>query len=756
MDKIIASATSVQEKLKALEQSCKGLNQQEIEGVYKHIHTLGEDSLVLLNQAQKINFGNIFSDLQLFKRVRESIRELDQICIYLNYLNDRIQGYRGFLKELGFQSEKLIMEFRQRGNILQKLHLDTQDLSIQRQMIGLIIKLCPKDLSFNPELFQLMLIPFKCLQQQNRQDIELLDSLASVLLSQCDGKGEADQNQVHDWMCLISGIVQHAYEGNTLGLNILLSKIKQDYLSDLLISNKNYMLDNYFKNSQDTIKIFQGLTSHSISQEAIFIIKTVSQMFYDILKDQNDEQYLHILREVYQEFILTKILENLQMLQLTYEIIDLLLFYIIGMSSIDQEPFKRSIKLMVSRLTLNASLKFNTTDYITPRFQFLQMINYNYKQLNQIEDFHKIYKYFEEKSQEKYKYTQINKCYPWEFPTVKSQITPKSSLQQRDSKDFVGLENLTNTCFMNSILQSLYMTESFRKFVLQMQIPNSILQLTPQTSLWNCLKKLFTQLTYQNYGYCSPYELKRSLRQPYCNTNDQQDVGEFVHHFLEDLFEVTPNEAFKTTIGNLFFGYQRQIIKCYNCVKPQPNYGYKEKFLGIDLHFNKQNNIDIISMIKKAYEEEQIEFTCERCRQKTNKIYKSQQLLQLPSVLFMTLHRFTYDQNSQTMTKILTKVPFQFQIDFREAFPSNHLNSQDSVYNLYAFIVHLGKNSSSGHYICYARQLNKSDTWIAFDDTMISVFQLSSKQLDEELIVEESPYLLFYQNLSGQPLIFNN
>ncbi|CAD8208947.1 unnamed protein product [Paramecium pentaurelia] len=755
MDKIIASATSVKEKLKALEQSYKVLNQQEIEGVYKHIHTLGEDSLVLLDQAQKINFGYIFNDLQLFKRVSESIRELDQICMYLKYI-DRNYVQKAYLKELGFQSEKLIMEFRQKGNILQKMHLDTQDLKIQRQMIEMIIKLCPKDLSFNPELFQLMLIPFKCYQQLNPKDNDLLDNLASVLLQQCNGQGQANQNQVHDWLVLISGIIQHAYEGNTQGLHILLKKISQDYLSELLIRHKNYMLDNYFKNSQDTIKIFQGLVSHTICQEAIFIIKTVSQMFYNIVKDQNNSYYLDILREVYKEFILTKILENLQMISLAIDILDLLLFYIIGMSQIDNESFLRSINLMINSLTLTASLRFQSRDFITPRYQFLQIIRQNYHSLNQIEEFQRIYTIFKEKSFEQTKYISQSNYQSWEFQNLKNQSTNNYSLQQRDSKDFVGLENLTNTCFMNSILQSLYMTESFRKFVLQMQFPDSNLQFTPQTLKWSCLQKLFTQLTYQNQGYCSPYELKRSLRQPYSNTNDQQDVGEFVHHFLEDLFNETQNEAFKTTIGNLFFGYQRQIIKCYNCVKPQPNYGQKEKFLGIDLHFNKLNDINIISMIKKAYEEEQIEFTCERCRQKTNKIYKSQQLLQLPSVLFMTLHRFTYDQNSQTMTKILDKVPFQFQIDFREAFPNKHLNSQDSVYNLYAFIVHLGKNSYSGHYICYARQLNKPDTWIAFDDTMISTFQYNSKQLDEELIAEEAPYLLFYQNQSGQPLIFNN
>lgn len=35
----------------------------------------------------------------------------------------------------------------------------------------MITTLCPKDLGFNPELFSLMLIPFKCLHKADPTDI---------------------------------------------------------------------------------------------------------------------------------------------------------------------------------------------------------------------------------------------------------------------------------------------------------------------------------------------------------------------------------------------------------------------------------------------------------------------------------------------------------------------------------------------------------------------------------------------------------
>lgn len=44
------------------------------------------------------------------------------------------------------------------------------------------------------------------------------------------------------------------------------------------------------------------------------------------------------------------------------------------------------------------------------------------------------------------------------------------------------------------------------------------------------------------------------------------------------------------------------------------------------------------------------------------------------------------------MNKVLTKVPFRFVIDFREIFNNKNLSKDDSIYHLYAFIVHLVNN----------------------------------------------------------------
>ncbi|CAD8129836.1 unnamed protein product [Paramecium sonneborni] len=287
--------------------------------------------------------------------------------------------------------------------------------------------------------------------------------------------------------------------------------------------------------------------------------------------------------------------------------------------------------------------------------------------------------------------------------------------------------------FMNSILQS-YMTQSFRKFVIQLKFTDQSLYLIPHASKLSSLQKLYLLLTYQKQGYCSPYELIRQLREPFCNTNDQLDVSEFLHYFLEDLLDLLPKNL-QIPLERIFF----DIID-----HRQPTYRPQEKFLGIDLYFNdEEDNQDLYDMIRKAYEKEQIEFTCDRCIQKTDKVNKSQQLIQLPSVLFMIVHRFTFNIINQ---KNVNKSTIQ----------SFELNLEISLINKNQIVEIVSMN------LCIYYPYG---VWVTFDDTMISNLEYDSDQLLKELIYliyniymiyEETPNLLFYQNQSSQPLILNN
>ena len=58
--------------------------------------------------------------------------------------------------------------------------------------------------------------------------------------------------------------------------------------------------------------------------------------------------------------------------------------------------------------------------------------------------------------------------------------------------------------------------------------------------------------------------------------------------------------------------------------------------------------------------------------------------------------------------------------------------SQNSIF---AIILHLGKHMAAGHYICIIKRDNK---WFVCDDETV-------KEIDEDQILDENAYLLFYR-----------
>ncbi|CAK62970.1 unnamed protein product (macronuclear) [Paramecium tetraurelia] len=734
MDQKFIQAKSLQEKLNLIWSQDRRLAPLELENLYKSIHAETQHGFQILDKALDRNFGGLLPDKAsysmdynegVFKRITESLDNLEMVGLYAKYViqNCRVESHRPLLKQLGYVAERLIRKFRQQGTIEEKLQLNKEIV------IDLVSRLCPKDMTYNPELLQLILKAYK-----DYKDDELLKRLADSLIQQC--KDNANQNSDHDWLMLISTIFDQAIEQQGICLYILFKKIGSTKLGHIISQHRNYFLINYFDNPDKSVKIFKGLIKYSILSENLSILQEVTDILEEQMKQNSNQSCYLILSEIYLEVILPLLLPQLHQ---NTSILDLLQVYMIGMSRRQEQLTDDYITIMCDRLRLVIDLRQNDRSIFDKIYGFMNAIHKKYQnKLLHHDSFSKLLHIARDKS-----FDQFNQIdHPvWDCQKLKNLNFDDSLYDRPNHDNYVGLENLTNTCFMNSILQALYMTDRFRQFILI----NSI----PEAKQYNALRKLFMLLNFQQSGFCSPYELKRLLRAPYCNSNDQQDVGEFAHHFLEDLLKYIPKEQ-QEILERIFFGTHRSVIECPNC---DVSFGQIEKFLGIDLHLNKYTELK--DMIAQVYEEEKIEFTCEKCQRKSNDIKKSIQLNDLPPVLFMTIQRFQYDAQSQQMTKILAKVPLRFLIDMREVFQQQHLDAMDSQYILYAFIVHLGKNSYSGHYSCYARSMSKPETWICFDDAQINKYELSSEDLNSQLIDEETPYLLFYKNKSGHYLSIN-
>lgn len=112
---------------------------------------------------------------------------------------------------------------------------------------------------------------------------------------------------------------------------------------------------------------------------------------------------------------------------------------------------------------------------------------------------------------------------------------------------------------------------------------------------------------------------------------------------------------------------------------------------------------------------------------------KQMKIAKLPSVLSLQLKRFdfTFSNHGEKNTK-----PVNFD-EILDIAPFSIHGAKNTLYYLYAVLVHSGYSCHSGHYYCYVK--NSNGTWYQMDDEEVT--QTSIKQV---LLQKKGAYVLLY------------
>lgn len=327
---------------------------------------------------------------------------------------------------------------------------------------------------------------------------------------------------------------------------------------------------------------------------------------------------------------------------------------------------------------------------------------------------------------------------------------------------FMGLTNLGNSCYMNSVLQALSGTTPFARYFLKGDYKKDIVK--PNFSnqdglLSDAFNQLFQVMWQGERAYCSPVTIKRligQLNKQFAN-NDQQDSQELLSFLLDTVHEelnrarisphyndrILANGQYKddkktltrlseenwleyhrkndSIVTDLFGGQLCSRVKCVKCGYSSYNFT-SFNILSVPIPSKKSKNGWTIEQCFKLYTTEETlqgdnKWNCPRCK-KNREAKKQMWISRLPTIMIVQFKRFL--SNGPWRDKVNSFISFPFnQLDMSKFctpdIPSDQFGS--AVYELYSVVNHHG-TLNGGHYTSAVRDGHRQ-IWRVFDDSRV-------------------------------------
>ena len=340
-----------------------------------------------------------------------------------------------------------------------------------------------------------------------------------------------------------------------------------------------------------------------------------------------------------------------------------------------------------------------------------------------------------------------------EFHTLPQQ-TSKAVTHRQPS---VGLQNTNNTCYMNSFMQALFLTDAFvwRIYDFTLKLKAKASKIDEEDfefgkKVVELLQKQFAKMALTKQKHTDIRDILEAFPSDY-RSGEQQDVTESIRFVMNTL-----GGGDQALLREVFAGQLQEKIQCRKCGKIKVR---EETFTDLVLPVptaEQAKESGIVPTMQKLLEErlkcEEMDdpnnlVLCEKCNEKTCSV-KWSEITQPPQHFCLCLNRFTFNKQTYDFTKEKTPV----KID-------EGLWIGGYEYELYNTIIHSGKDAHSGHYYAIGRRSEPTPGgdcgWYTMDDSEIKEpegpeVSLLTGNPPEEL-VNDNAYVLFLRCKQAPP-----
>lgn len=307
-------------------------------------------------------------------------------------------------------------------------------------------------------------------------------------------------------------------------------------------------------------------------------------------------------------------------------------------------------------------------------------------------------------------------------------INPEKSLQI--SSEYVGLVNLGATCYLNSVLQQLFMIPVFRNSIVYCENAK-------ENSTLGEIQKIMGVLFEKKYVSYKPKSLCENLK---INIHQQRDVSEFMTLLLENLQKELVEIHQCTILKDLFeFSTATEII-CKKCNNRSETVSTLF-MLGLEVKNKKNVEESLKSLISSETLQGDNAYHCNNCGGKVV-AEKRETIKTLPNILILHLKRFEniYGGDNQKVNSFF-EFPLELNLeeytqhaqierDIKGGIDSNvHLIELPKSYYRYKLkgvIIHSG-TLDGGHYYSFIEDNENPDSkWMEFNDASIRNFDINN------------------------------